>query len=141
MNIYKWKQDIAIFDKLVNEEKKEKYINVGMGEEKIVDITEYLKSSGFSTCSGLSMIIGNKKFMAHIAPSTTEEKINKIVKDIQSEISKQNIDPKTLTVYTYEASLNPEFSFEKVKEICSRLKIPERNIVNNVVFPFSTITI
>jgi hypothetical protein len=91
----------------------------------IVDKNIILSTRGLATCSALLMIIGNKKFMAHIDANTD---LVPIVEEIDGVIKKQKIDPKSLKAYIYAGDGHSFRTEDMAKTICRRLDIPKNKI-------------
>ena len=111
---------------------------VKQSQFKIVDATPNkidLFTYGLATCTGLSMVIKNKKFMAHLNPSIEQNSIDQMVFAIKKEISNQNIDVNTLFPTIYAGALQSDRTVQIAKEICNNLNIPEENCkILNVCF-------
>ena len=112
--------NIAVFEQfIVNDPTK-----VEQSKFRIVNINDELSTSGLATCTGLAMIIGTKKFMAHLDALTH---IEPIIHAIKIEINKENIDAELLNPTIYPGDLNSNFTLQKAKEICLSVGIPEIN--------------
>lgn len=92
---------------------------------RIVPITETLSTDGIAMCSGLSMTIGNKKFLAHLDAETN---IEPIVDEIIKTLSEQDIDTTISNVNIYAGKMGSDFTVKKAKEICSKIGIDDKNI-------------
>jgi hypothetical protein len=117
--------------------KSETALYVEQSKFKIVDVTPTidLYTSGLATCSGLSILIGNKKFMAHLNPKIEQHSIARMVIAIQTEITNQNIDVNTLYATIYAGKLDSSRTLPKAMEICERIGIPINNVqIKNVCF-------
>jgi hypothetical protein len=97
---------------------------VEQSKYRIVSIPEELSTAGLATCTGLAMIIGTKKFMAHLDAVTS---IDPIITAIQGIIAAEEIAAESLIPIIYAGNLNSSLTLEKAKEICSRVGIPEKN--------------
>ncbi len=97
---------------------------VEQSKYRIVDGSERLSTSGLSTCTGLAMIIGNKKFMTHLDTTTP---IDPIISAINQIIATEGIAADSLKPIIYVGGLNNPLTLEKAKEICSRVGIPKTN--------------
>lgn len=126
--------NIAVFTQLVVEDPT----FVHQGKYKIVNNTDILSTSGLATCSGLSITIGNKKFMAHLDAIT---KIHNIIVVIKNEIMKENIDINVLMPTIYAGSLNSSISLQKAKDICLTVGIPPQNYMVLNVSMFDKVVI
>jgi hypothetical protein len=98
---------------------------------RIVNNNEKLTTSGLFTCSGLSIIIGNKKFLTHIDATTN---IDPMIIAIKYEIENQLLNPYTIdNINIFKGNGNTSYSFEKAKEICLKIGIQEHKInIKNV---------
>lgn len=106
---------------------------------RIVNIHEKLTTSGLFTCTGLSMIIGNKKFLAHLDATTN---LKPIIIAIKNEIEDQILDPSTITnINIYKGNGDTTFSFEKAQEICLSLNLLDECIKILQVTMFTTVII
>jgi hypothetical protein len=100
---------------------------VGQSKYKIVDITEELSTGGLASCTGLAMIIGTKKFMAHLDSDTSTYPI---IFQIRKIIETYKIVAESLQPIIYVGDLGDlytDFTLKKAKEICSNVGIPETN--------------
>jgi hypothetical protein len=100
--------------------------HVDQSTYRICDISETLSTTGLATCTGLIMIIGNKKFLTHLDASTN---ILPIVKDINKTLSEYNSIPNNITnIKIYAGSLDHSLSIIKAKDICTLVGIEESKI-------------
>ena len=114
---------------------------------RIVSNSEELSTSGLATCCGLAILLGDKKFLAHldtsmknkIPPHVSESYYDTLdiiltrydrtmVKVLQNEIKG---DPKA-TIYA--GNMYSDLSVKKAKKICSMVGITDITIVNVDMF-------
>jgi hypothetical protein len=100
--------------------------HVAQGTYKIVNSNEPLTTTGLATCTGLTMLIGDKKFMTHLDATTP---VSSIIDKIREVISEQRADPNDLKPHIYTGNLESELTLQKAKDICSAVKIPEKNYI------------
>ena len=110
--------NIAVFKQFYEEDPS----SVGVGKYKIVNLNEPLTTTGLATCTGLTMVIGNKKFMAHLDATTP---VSSMIDKIRQVIREENVNPKDLEPHIYTGNLESEFTLQKAKDICSAIGIPE----------------
>lgn len=100
--------------------------HVEQSKYRIVDVSKTLSTSGLTSCTGLAMIIGTKKFMTHLDVNTPTipiiEAINEIIKT--EGIVAGSLEP---IIYVGSFYFNTSLTLEKAKEICSKVGIPETN--------------
>ena len=112
---------------------------VEQSEYRIVNISETLTTAGLATCSGLTMIIGNKKFLTHLDALTD---INPMVINLIKILSEQSLTPNNITnIKIYTGSLDSSLTKQKSIEICSQLGIEESRIEILQVCMFDIISI
>ena len=99
----------------------------------ITNNKETLVTFGLATCVGVGMIIGNKKFMAHISASTDTKPIIKVIYD---SIKEQEIDDNEISnIYIWEGILDPcRHAYKKVYQILEKFNIPQTSINEKKVF-------
>lgn len=112
--------NIAVFKQLVVKDPT----HVDQSTYKIVDRGNNLSTAGLATCTGLAMLIGDKKFMAHLDATTDT---TPIINAINKEIDKQNINPDSLTPFIYAGCLDSSLTLQKAKDIFLSVEIPEKN--------------
>jgi hypothetical protein len=110
--------------------------HVDQGTYKIVNSNESLTTTGLAACTGLTMSIGNKKFMAHLDATT---QVQSIIDNIKQVISEQKIDPKDLEPHIYTGNLETELTLQKAKKICSGVGIPTENFIISEVCMFDIV--
>ena len=105
--------------------------NVDQSKYRIVNSWESVSTTGLATCTGLAMIIGNKKIMIHLDDTTP---IDPIISAINQIIEDQGIAADSLNPIIYAGCLDSSRTLEQAKEICSRVGIPKKNynIIKNV---------
>jgi len=114
-------ENIAVFE-FCNPTKNTSFVQ--QNNYSIVGKNNRLYTAGLSTCCAIGMIIGNKKFMAHLDATTNPDRIiNAIINVIQEE----NVDPRFLYPYIYAGSINSARTLAISKYICNYLGIPEEN--------------
>ena len=69
-------------------------ISVDQGKFVIVEKNQTLTTAGLFTCVGFGMIIGNKKFMAHVDATTN---IEPIILAIKRTVEEEGIDNSKIT--------------------------------------------
>jgi hypothetical protein len=79
---------------------------------RIVEKNETLSTGGLATCTCLAMVIGNKKFMAHIDALTDINPILFALKKLDAPIEKANI---------YTGELGSTISLQKTITICKEI--------------------
>jgi hypothetical protein len=114
--------NVAVFEQFVEEDPS----HVKQGTYKIVNSNEPLTTTGLATCTGLTMLIGDKKFMTHLDATTP---VSSIIDKIREVISEQRADPNDLKPHIYTGNLESELTLQKAKDICSAVKIPEKNYI------------
>jgi len=97
---------------------------VDQSKYRIVNVSERLFTSGLTTCTGLAMIIGTKKFMTHLDATTP---IDPIISAIDQIIATEGIAAGSLKPIIYAGGIDSSLTLEKAKEICSRVGIPKTN--------------
>jgi len=121
--------------------------NVTQGTYRIVSNSEELSTSGLATCCGLAILLGDKKFLAHldtsmknkVPPHVSESYYDTLdiiltrydrgmVKVLQHEIKGE---PKA-TIYA--GNMYSDLSVKKAKKICSMVGITDITIVNVDMF-------
>ena len=110
--------------------------HVAQGTYKIVNSNEPLTTTGLATCTGLTMVIGDKKFMAHLDATT---QVQSIIDDIKQVISEKNVDPNKLVPHIYTGNLESELTLQKAKKICSGVGIPTENFIISEVCMFTKV--
>jgi hypothetical protein len=110
--------------------------HVAQGTYKIVNSNEPLTTTGLATCTGLTMTIGKKNFMAHLDATT---QVQSIIDDIKQVISEQNVDPNKLVPHIYTGNLESELTLQKAKKICSGVGIPTENFIISEVCMFTKV--
>jgi hypothetical protein len=110
--------NIAVFKQFHEEDPS----SVGVGKYKIVNSNEPLTTTGLATCTGLTMIIGDKKFMAHLDATTP---VSSMIDKIRQVIREENVNPKDLEPHIYTGNLESELTLQKAKDLCSAIGIPE----------------
>jgi len=99
---------------------------VGQGSFKIVPISRRLNTFGMSTCSGLTMKLGNKKFLSHIDAITDTSKMLLAIHDC---LRKQKLTTSDISnVKIYRGFEKHNRSYEIIQELLKRLSIPKNNI-------------
>jgi hypothetical protein len=114
--------NIAVFQQIYEEDPS----HVEQGKYKIVNSNEPLTTTGLATCTGLAMIIGDKKFMTHLDATTP---ISDMINKITQVISEQQVNPEDLEPHIFTGSLNADLTLKKAKEICSAVGIPSKNFI------------
>ena len=112
--------NIAVFE----QHSVEDTTHVAPSKYRIGNISEELSTTGLTTCTGLAMIIGTKKFMTHLAANTP---IGPIIYAINTIITTEGILAGSLKPIIYAGNLDSSLALEKAKEICSTVGIPETN--------------
>jgi hypothetical protein len=99
---------------------------IGQGSFKIVPNSRRLNTFGMSTCSGLTMKLGNKKFLSHIdAITDTSEMISAIQKCLR----KQELTTSDISnVKIYRGPQNSNRSYEIILKLLERLSISQNKI-------------
>ena len=124
--------NVAVFEQFVEEDPS----HVKQGTYKIVNSNEPLTTTGLATCTGLTMLIGDKKFMTHLDATTP---VSSIIDDINKVISEQNVDPNKLEPHIYTGNLETDLTLQKAKDICSVVGIPEKNYIIEQVCMFDIV--
>ena len=124
--------NVAVFEQFVEEDPS----HVKQGTHKIVNSNEPLTTTGLATCTGLTMLIGDKKFMTHLDATTP---VSSIIDDINKVISEQNVDPNKLEPHIYTGNLETDLTLQKAKDICSAVGIPEKNYIIEQVCMFDIV--
>ena len=130
--------------------------NVGQATYKIVSNSEELSISGLATCCGLAILLGNKKFLAHldtsmknkIPPHVNESyydtldiiltrydrnMVQILHNEIQNEIQNE-IKGTSVKAIIYAGNLYSDLSVKKAKNICNMAGITDITIVNVNMF-------
>jgi hypothetical protein len=115
--------NIAVFEGIYKKEGEDPSY-VEQDTYKIVNSTDKLTTSGLASCAGLTMIIGTKKFMAHLDATTL---ISDMIDDIKKIISEEHINPEDLRPTIYIGYFDSDTALKKATDICSSLGIPEQN--------------
>ena len=105
---------------------------VEQGKFIITNKKETLVTCGLATCVGFGMIIGNKKFMAHIDANTH---IEPIIRAIDDSIKEQEINNNEIAhINIWEGILDPHrHAYKKVSKILEKLNIPQTSIIEEKV--------
>jgi len=98
--------------------------NVDQSKYRIVNSWESVSTTGLATCTGLAMIIGNKKIMIHLDDTTP---IDPIISAINQIIEDQGIAADSLNPIIYAGCLDSSRTLKNAKKICSRVGIPKKN--------------
>ena len=125
--------NVAVFEQFVEEDPS----HVKQGTYKIVNSNEPLTTTGLATCTGLTMLIGDKKFMTHLDATTS---VSSIIDKIREVISKERVvDPQNLIPYIYTGNLESDITLQKAKNICSAVGIPAENFIISEVCMFTKV--
>lgn len=124
--------NVAVFEQFTEKDPS----HVRQGTYKIVNSNEPLTTTGLATCTGLTMTIGKKNFMAHLDATT---QVQSIIDDIKQVISEQNVDPNKLEPHIYTGNLESELTLQKAKKICSGVGIPTENFIISEVCMFTKV--
>lgn len=109
-------------------------MRVNQGEYKIVNASDTLMTFGLSTCSCLVIQFGNKKFLAHIDATTN---IFPMYNAIVKYANKQKF---IMHAYIYVGTcIGYQYAMNKAYEICKKLNIDEKFIVEQTVQMFEDI--
>jgi hypothetical protein len=130
--------------------------HVRQAKYKIVSNSEELSTSGLATCCGLTILLGNKKFLAHldtsmknkIPPHVNESYYDtldiiltrydrEMVKILQDEIHNEIKNEIKATIYA--GNLYSDLSVKKAKKICNMVGIADITIVKVDMFDRVTI--
>ena len=125
--------------------------NVKQATYRIVSNSEELSTSGLATCCGLAILLGDKKFLAHLDTSmknkipphvtqsyydTLDIKLTRydreMVNVLQNEIKSKVLTECKATIYA--GNLYSDLSVTKAKKICSMVEITDITIVNVDMF-------
>lgn len=99
---------------------------VVQGSFKIVPNSRRLNTFGMSTCSGLTMKLGNKKFLSHIdAITDTSEMLSAIHDCLRNQ---KLITSDISNVKIYQGPQNSNSSYKIILELLERLSIPQNKI-------------
>lgn len=108
------------------------HTNVDQSKYRIVEKTERLSTAGLATCTGLAMVVGSKKFMAHLDACTPTHPIKRALREL---IQEESADVTELRPIIYAGSLNSELTQQSAMDICEYLGIPaEKCYVKMVCF-------
>jgi hypothetical protein len=124
--------NVAVFEQFVEEDPS----HVKQGTYKIVNSNEPLTTTGLATCTGLTMVIGDKKFMTHLDATTP---VSSIIDKIREVISEERVDPKDLEPHIYTGNLETDLTLQKAKDICSAVGIPKENYIIEQVCMFDIV--
>ena len=99
---------------------------VGQGSFKIVPNSRRLNTFGMSTCSGLTMKLGNQKFLSHIDAITDTSEMLSAIHDclIKQELTTSDIS----NVKIYRGPQNSNRSNQIIHELLESLSIPQNKI-------------
>ncbi len=124
--------NVAVFEQFVEEDPS----HVNQGTYKIVNSNEPLTTTGLATCTGLTMLIGDKKFMTHLDATTP---VSSIIDKIREVISEQRADPNDLEPHIYTGNLETDITLQKAKDICSAVGIPKDKYIIEQVCMFDIV--
>ena len=100
--------------------------NVEQGSFKIVPNSRRLNTFGMSSCSGLTMKLGNQKFLSHIDAITNT---SEMLSAIQECLRKQELTTSDISnVKIYRGPQNSNRSYEIIHDLLERLSIPQNKI-------------
>lgn len=103
---------------------------VGQGSFKIVPNSRRLNTFGMSTCSGLTMKLGNKKFLSHIDAITNTSEMLSAIHDCLKNQKLRTSDISNVKIY--RGPQNSNRSYKIILELLKRLSIPQ-NIIEVVI--------
>ena len=112
----------------MNDELMDQHINpyVRQGDYSIVGRNDRLYTFGLSTCCALKIMIGTKKFMAHIDTLTDVGKITNVIEEI---IKNEGENSNKLKVSIVTGYYNLDYrTLDMAKTVCNQLSIPRENI-------------
>jgi len=93
---------------------------------KIVPNSRRLNTFGMSTCSGLTMKLGNKKFLSHIDAITNTSEMLSAIHDC---LRNQKLTISDISnVKIYRGPQNSNRSYEIIEQLLERLSIPQNKI-------------
>lgn len=99
---------------------------IRQGSFKIVPNSRRLNISGMSTCSGLTMKLGNSKFLSHIDAITDTSEMLSAIHDC---LRKQGLTTSDISnVKIYRGPINSNRSNQIINELLKLLSIPKNNI-------------
>jgi len=99
---------------------------VGQTSFKIVPNSKKLHTFGMSTCSGLTMKLGNQKFLSHIDAITNT---SKMLSAIQECLRKQRLTTSDISnVKIYRGPQNSNRSYQIINKLLESLSIPKNKI-------------
>jgi len=99
---------------------------VGQGSFKIVPNSRRLNTFGMSTCSGLTMKLGNQKFLSHIDAITDTSTMISAINDC---LRKQKLTTSDISnIKIYRGFEKHNRSYEIIYELLEKLSIPKNNI-------------
>jgi hypothetical protein len=99
---------------------------VGQSSFKIVPNSKKLHTFGMSSCSGLTMKLGNQKFLSHIDAITNT---SEMLSAIQECLRKQELTTSDISnVKIYRGFEKHNRSYQIINELLERLSIPKNNI-------------
>lgn len=93
---------------------------------KIVPNSQKLHTSGMSVCSGLTMKLGNKKFLSHIDAITDTSKMLLAIHDCLRNQKLTTLDISNVKIY--QGPQNSNRSYEIILKLLERLSIPQNKI-------------
>jgi len=122
--------------------------NVGQATYRIVSKSEELSTSGLATCCGLAILLGDKKFLAHldtsmknkIPPHVTEayyETLDIILTRYDRnmvQVLQNEIKDESVKATIYAGNLYSDLSVKKAKRICGMVGITDITIVKVDMF-------
>ncbi len=99
---------------------------VGQRSFKIVPNSKKLHTFGMSSCSGLTMKLGNQKFLSHVDAITNT---SEMLSEIHECLRKQGLTTSDISnVKIYRGPENSNRSYQKINELLERLSIPKNKI-------------
>jgi hypothetical protein len=99
---------------------------VGQMSFKIVPNSQKLHTFGISTCSGLTMKLGNKKFLSHIDAITDTSEMLSAIQECLRNQKLTTLDISNVKIY--RGPENSNRSYQIIHELLERLSIPKNNI-------------
>ena len=112
---HRWANNIPVFEYVHVEDPS----TVCQGRFRIVDENEPLSTSGLTSCTGVAMKIGSKKFMTHLDASTTIEEMVTALRQVMAKEKKKPTD-----VNIYNGTVRSEMTLERARQLCDAVGIP-----------------
>jgi hypothetical protein len=112
---------------------------VDVDKFKFCSLLQFLSTSGLATCCALSMIIGDKKFLAHIT-ATTEA--GPIVYHINKALHEQKLDKTSIqNIQIFVGDLDTTYSLYKISSILNLLSINEKDVITKYMYMFDHVRV